>query len=50
MKAILKLTPVSVTTPMTMPTVAAAAPTASAYFAPTTKASNRSATLSGDRG
>jgi hypothetical protein len=30
----LKPTPVSVTTPITMPTVAAAAPTASAYLAP----------------
>ncbi len=35
----LKPTPVSVTTPITMPTVAAAAPTASAYLAPVLKAS-----------
>jgi hypothetical protein len=38
----LKPTPVSVTTPTTMPTTAAAAPTASAYFAPVTKPSTRS--------
>ena len=37
----LKPTPVSVTTPITMPTVAAAAPTASAYLAPVAKASTR---------
>ena len=35
----LKPTPVSVTMPMMMPTVAAAAPTLIAYLAPTTKAS-----------
>ena len=35
----LKPTPVSVTTPITMPTVAAAAPTASAYLAPVSNAS-----------
>ena len=34
----LKPTPVSVTTPITMPTVAAAAPTASAYLAPVSNA------------
>ncbi len=34
----LKPTPVSVTTPITMPTVAAAAPTASAYLAPISNA------------
>ena len=39
MKLILKPTPVSVTTPITMPTVAAAAPTASAYLAPVSNAS-----------
>ena len=38
----LKPTPVSVTTPMMMPTVAAAAPTLMAYLAPTTKASTMS--------
>ena len=38
----LKPTPVSVTTPITMPTVAAAAPTASAYLAPVSNASTRS--------
>ncbi len=37
---ILKPTPVSVTTPMTMPTVAAAAPTASAYLAPISNATS----------
>ena len=36
----LKPTPVSVTTPTMMPTVAAAAPTLIAYLAPTTKASS----------
>ena len=44
MKEILKPTPVSVTTPTMMPTVAAAAPTPIAYFAPTTKASTMSIT------
>ena len=39
MKLILKPTPVSVTTPITTPTVAAAAPTASAYLAPVSSAS-----------
>ena len=39
MKLILNPTPVSVTTPITMPTVAAAAPTASAYLAPVSSAS-----------
>ena len=39
MKLILKPTPVSVTTPITIPTVAAAAPTANAYLAPVSKAS-----------
>ncbi len=39
MKLILKPTPVSVTTPITMPTVAAAAPTARAYLAPVSNAS-----------
>ena len=38
----LKPMPVSDTTPITMPTVAAAAPTASAYLAPSWKASSRS--------
>ena len=39
----LKPTPVSVTTPITMPTVAAAAPTAMAYLAPVLKASTSTA-------
>ncbi|CFN67727.1 Uncharacterised protein [Bordetella pertussis] len=39
MYEILKPTPVSVTTPITRPTVPAAAPTASAYLAPVSKAS-----------
>ena len=43
MKLILKPTPVRVTTPITMPTVAAAAPTASAYLAPVSKASSSTA-------
>src|SRR5215831_5098271 len=38
----LKPTPVSVTTPMMTPTVAAAAPTPMAYFAPTTNESSTS--------
>ena len=38
----LKPTPVSVTTPMTMPTVAAATPTASAYLAPSSNAFSHS--------
>ena len=42
MYEILKPTPVSVTTPITIPTVAAAAPTASAYLAPVSNASTRS--------
>ncbi|MNO08027.1 hypothetical protein D3C81_2304830 [compost metagenome] len=42
MYEILKPTPVSVTTPITIPTVPAAAPTASAYLAPVSKASYRS--------
>jgi hypothetical protein len=41
MNETLKPTPVSVTTPITIPTVAAAAPTASAYLAPVTKASRK---------
>ena len=41
MNEILNPTPVSVTTPTTIPTVAAAAPTASAYLAP----SRRSPTI-----
>ncbi len=44
MKEILKPTPVSVTMPTMMPTVAAAAPTEMAYLAPTTKASTTSTT------
>ena len=50
MKEILKPTPVSVTTPTTMPTVAAAAPTASAYLAPSRRPSNTSHTLMRLRG
>ncbi|MNR39506.1 hypothetical protein D3C85_1577210 [compost metagenome] len=42
MYEILKPTPVSVTTPITMPTAPAAAPTASAYLAPVSKASYKS--------
>src|SRR5262249_35270869 len=42
MNEILKPTPVSVTTPITMPTVAAAAPTASAYLAPVSNATTKS--------
>ena len=45
----LKPTPVSVTTPMTMPTVPAAAPTASAYLAPVSNASMRSGAFSRPR-
>ncbi|KAG0760016.1 hypothetical protein G6F22_019231 [Rhizopus arrhizus] len=42
MYEILKPTPVKVTTPITIPTAPAAAPTASAYLAPVSKASYRS--------